>query len=281
MVSMMRMQTRFAAAMCLLGIPFPASAIVIRHDVPDSAYLADATEFPALVDMPGSGHGVLIAPQWVVTAAHTIQGKLRSVELAGVPRAVDRVIIHPGARSLPDDVVHRALTTGDSAEAMAFLATTDDIALIRLAVPVRDVRPAHLHVGRGEVGRPVRLYGKGATGTGETGVAPDSPQRSALRRATNRIEAAEGRWIIYSFTRGPGADRLEGMGGNGDSGSPILIRSGGRWTVAGLASWKGGEVDVRGPSSLYGQTSHNVRLAHYAPWIADVMAREGTSEGAP
>jgi hypothetical protein len=278
---MMRPCIGLAAAVCLLGLPSRASAIVIRHDVPDTAYLADAAEFPALVDMPGSGHGVLIAPQWVVTAAHTIQGRLRSVELAGVPRAVDRVIVHPGARSLPDDLVHRALTTGDGAEAMAFLAKTDDIALIRLAMPVQDVRPARLHDGRRELGQSVRLYGKGATGTGLTGVAPDSPQRGALRRATNRIESAEGRWIVYSFTRGPDGDRLEGMSGNGDSGSPVLVRTGGRWTVAGLASWTGGEVDVRGPSSHYGQTSHNVRLAYYAPWIAEVMTQEGGSGGEP
>jgi Trypsin len=278
---MTRFRALIAVTLCLLGTHGPAAAVVIRHDMPDAAYLVDAGEFPALVDMPGSGHGVLIAPQWVVTAAHTIQGQLKTVELAGVPRAVDRVVIHPGARGLPADLVHRALSTGDGAEAMAFLAETDDIALIRLSHPVQDVRPAPVHDGRPEVGKTARLYGKGATGTGLTGVAPGSPERGSLRRAENRIESAEGRWIVYSFTRGPKAKRLEGMGGNGDSGSPVLVHRNGRWAVAGLASWKGGEVDVRGPSSLYGQTSQNVRLAHYAPWIAEVLAREDGSGNKP
>jgi len=52
----------------LLVLSCSLSAIVIRHDVDDSKYRVQTTEFPALADMPGEGHGVLIAPQWVITA---------------------------------------------------------------------------------------------------------------------------------------------------------------------------------------------------------------------
>ena len=48
---------------CLLAISLPAYGIVIRHDVDDSKYRVATTEFPALVDLPGEGHGILIAPQ--------------------------------------------------------------------------------------------------------------------------------------------------------------------------------------------------------------------------
>lgn len=56
----------------LLAASSTASAIVIRDDVDDSEYRILASEFPALVDMPGEGHGVLIASQWVITAAHVL-----------------------------------------------------------------------------------------------------------------------------------------------------------------------------------------------------------------
>jgi hypothetical protein len=56
----------------LLATSSIVSAIVIRDDVDDAKYRIPAFEFPALVDMPGEGHGVLIAPQWVVTAAHVL-----------------------------------------------------------------------------------------------------------------------------------------------------------------------------------------------------------------
>lgn len=49
-----------------------AQAIVIRHDVDDGRYRIPASDFPALADMPSEGHGVLIAPRWVITAAHAI-----------------------------------------------------------------------------------------------------------------------------------------------------------------------------------------------------------------
>src|SRR3546814_6936850 len=56
--------------LALLAISSTASAVVIRSDVDDVRYQVPASAFPALADMPGEGHGVLIAPQWLVTAAH-------------------------------------------------------------------------------------------------------------------------------------------------------------------------------------------------------------------
>ena len=51
-------------------IPAAATAIVIKPDVPDYKYLIPGDAFPALVDLPGEGQGVLIAPSWGVGAAH-------------------------------------------------------------------------------------------------------------------------------------------------------------------------------------------------------------------
>jgi hypothetical protein len=68
----------------LLTFSFTTSAVIIRGDVEDAKYRVPASAFPALVDMPGEGHGVLIAPQWVVTAAHAapMQGMKEDVTIA-------------------------------------------------------------------------------------------------------------------------------------------------------------------------------------------------------
>ena len=80
--------TRLFLVVLLLALPSTASAIVIRHDVDDAEYRVPASGFPALVDMPKSGHGVLVAAQWVITAAHTIppHARLRKVVINGRSR---------------------------------------------------------------------------------------------------------------------------------------------------------------------------------------------------
>ncbi|HRO04283.1 MAG TPA: hypothetical protein PLS69_11830, partial [Terricaulis sp.] len=61
----------FAASfITLAALATAASAVVIRDDVEDAAYQVESSEFSALADIPHEGHGVLIDPQWVITAAH-------------------------------------------------------------------------------------------------------------------------------------------------------------------------------------------------------------------
>lgn len=259
-----------AAALCGVSA---AHAVVLRHDVPAERYAVGAAEFPPLVDMPGVGHGVLIAPQWVVTAAHVVQGEIDCVTIAGETREVVQLIIHPGYRSTPQDMIDRALAVKDGSEIIAFLAGNHDIALVKLARPVVDVKPVAMYRGNGELGRTVKLLGKGATGTGLTGVTPDSPQRGELRRAFNRVSVTDGRWIAYSFDQGRGAHRLEGGSGSGDSGGPMLLRDHGRWVLAGLTSWQNGNPDLSLPPSRYGQQTYGVRISHYVDWIEGEQAK--------
>ena len=260
----------------LLAVTSTASAIVIRHDVDDSNYCVAASEFPALADMPSEGHGVLIAPQWIITVAHTIPGdSVEEITLNGVRRKVERVFVHPGYKKLPESLIAQALESGDASKAMEFQASNKDIALVKLVQPVTDVAPAILYQGHDELGKLVKLMGKGATGNGADGEDPRSLHRTALRRAFNSITSADGPWLGYVFDTGPAALALEGMGGSGDSGGPVLIKVNGQWQLAGLAAWKlvqGNAAAFR--PGVYGQTSYNVRLSSYAEWIETVMSSE-------
>lgn len=266
-----------------LAVSGIAGAVVIRHDVDSAAYLASPSEFPALVDMPREAHGVLIAPQWVVTAAHTIPHGLTEVGLNGLARKVERVVIHPGYQKLPDSLVAEAIKSGDASAAMRFQARNNDIALIKLAEPALDVEPATLYQGKRELGQVAMLLGKGAFGTGKDGQDPQSAQRTVLRRAYNRITSVDETWLGYVFDQGTSALPLEGMGGGGDSGGPVLLKSRGGWQLAGLNAWKlveGNAAAFR--PGVYGQMSYAVRLSGYARWIDHVMssgAHTGAAEG--
>jgi len=264
----------------LLAVACSAGAVVIRDDVADSEYRVAASAFPALVDLPAEGHGVLIAPRWVVTAAHAVawQPDLEVIVLNGAPRAVEKIVFHPGYKKLPQDIIDSAMKSGDASAVMEFLASSDDVALVELASPVTDVVPVKIYRGSA-LGKVVQIVGKGATGNGAMGHHPHGPNRTDLRRAFNTVSASEGRWLSYVFDGPRTALPLEGIAGNGDSGGPLLVSVGDEWQVAGLTSFKrvdGNPHTVR--PGKYGQINYAVRLGNYLEWIEAVIARDGAAD---
>ena len=262
------------AALLLLLASFDASAVVIRDDVPDLQHRMAASEFPALTDLPGEGHGVLIAPQWVITAAHAVgwQDGMGVLVVGGTPRAVRNVVIHPGYKKPPQEMVDAALRSGDWEAFFEFMASSDDIALVQLAEPVLDVAPVRIHYGPA-LGMTVRIMGRGATGKGSEGHHLHAPHRTDLRHGYNTISISDGRWIGYIFDKPPNALPLEASTGSGDSGGPILVAVGDEWQVAGITAWK--RVVVTGTElrpGRYGETSYGVRLGNYADWIETTIA---------
>jgi secreted trypsin-like serine protease len=261
--------------LALLVVSFSASAIVIRDDVDDSKYRVPASEFPALVDMPGEGHGVLIAPQWVVTAAHAVtwQSEIKQVTIAGVPRDVERLVIHPGYKKPPQKLLDQALATWDWTLFRALLSSSDDIALLKLAQPVTDVSPVAINKSDDEFGQIIEIIGKGATGNGVTGYEFSSSRRTELRRAYNKVTGADGRWLCYMFDKPSEALPLEGGSGSGDSGGPVLLQTEKGLLLAGLTSWSDPQSTNRTPGR-YGQITCNVRLSHYKDWIESIISEQ-------
>lgn len=245
-----------------------AQAIIMRHDVPEDKYRIDPSAFPALVDLPVEGHGVLIAPAWVVTLASAVDGKdLHEVTINGTARPVKRIVIHPGYKPTPKE-----LYSGDATPLLLFERELDDIAMIELKDPVTDVVPALLYRGQDERNEVAEIVGKGAAGNGLIGQYSMSPHRGELRRAYTRIESAEAHWVKLQFHSRREALPLEGMPGNGDEGGPVLIEVHGTPTVCALM-WR---LYAVGPLAgyryfAYDDETYNTRISYYAPWIDSVM----------
>jgi hypothetical protein len=149
----------------LLGTaPIFCNAIVVRHGRKDQAFLDLGREFPSTVTLrradgkSGLGdEGTLIAPSWVLTAAHvaTDLGPADLVEVSGKIHKIERVVLYPRWHQDADMPL--------------------DIALVHLLEPVTDVDPARVYTGNDEQGMVATLVGRGGTGTGLTG--PTSEDR--------------------------------------------------------------------------------------------------------
>lgn len=266
-----RLKPSTLLAIGLVLVCFQAQAIIMRHDVPDDKYKVAASEFPALVDLPVEGHGVLIAPAWVVTLASAVANKdIQEVTINGTPRPVARVVLHPGYKPTP-----REYYSGDANRLLLFERDLDDIAMIQLKDSITDVQPALLYRGENERNEVVEILGKGSAGNGLIGQYSMSPHRGELRRAFTRVESADGHWIKLRFETKREAQPLEGMPGNGDEGGPVFMKVHGLLTVVGLM-WRlyavGNLADYR--YFVYEDETYEVRISHYAPWIDQVMAGE-------
>jgi hypothetical protein len=216
--------------------------VIVRHDRADQDCVVDETESPAIVSFfGGDGGATLVADRWLLTAAHTA---------ANIPPG-HRVLI--GGREIP---IARVVARGASI----------DLALVELAVPaVVPIMP--LYCASDETGQEALLLGRGDFGNGVDGVLGTDGR---LRCVTNRIDSVDERWLRLRFDPPPDGTALEGVGGEGDSGGPALLRAGGRLTIAGVSSWQAHD----GPLGTYGCVEHYARVSTQAAWITSVIDAE-------
>lgn len=227
--------------------------IATRHDVEDSRYLELGAKYPATVRVGETGgDGTLIAPNWVLTAAHVAEGMVRRgggtvrvfVDGQDEGYEADKVILHPAFAPMGPN----------------------DIALIRLVRPVEDVVPVGLYRDTDEQGKRIVLVGHGDTKRGSGG---DWVRDGRRRGATNVIDTANDAHIVFDFDEPRSATALEGTAGPGDSGGPALIEVDGVPLVAGVSSL--GEPGANGPGT-YGAREHYVRVSSHADWIDALLA---------
>ena len=225
-----------------------ANAIVSRHDVETVATEAQARRFAAIAKILPGGEGVLIAPTWVLTAAHVgtgpSLGRLRA-RLGGIDYRVREVVSVEG-----------------------WEPGRGDMALLRLTSPVRGVAPLELFGGELVEGSVVLLAGRGKHGDGQRKIVGHDGKFRVANNAVSKLEPD--RIFIRLDAPGNGALSAEGISGPGDSGTPVLVDHDGTLEVAGI-----GSVGISAGPGRYGEYGSEdvfIRTSYYRDWIEATLA---------
>ena len=227
-------------------------SIVIRHDRDDEKYLALGAKYPAYGYFQERVGCTLIAPQWAITAAHTIEGNppfIGYYVMFGNKRyEVEKIITHPA----------RVSGTVDSSA---------DMALLKLREPVTDIAPALLYERADETGKEIVIIGNGQTGNGLTGATQNDGKR---RGATNKIDGSLENSLIVIFDAPPFGTDLEGAGGSNDSGTPAFYEENGKLYLLGVGSFGSGDRKA-GTAGKYLTFDAFARVSTRRQWILDVI----------
>jgi trypsin len=201
--------------------------------------------------------GSLIAPSLVLTVAHCVQpGSEYKIVQYGADKQpelqdVKAVAIHPGFR-MQEMLAHRA---------------TADVALLRLAIPLRGKTPAPTSMPHSPLqpGDRFTIAGVGVTirGDGKSG----GVIRSAALTATGKPGTLQIRLVDPA-----GQGTQAGLGAcTGDSGSPAFEDQAGAPVIIGVVSWSTGPNGSAGCGGLTGVTP----LTLYRDWILSTARQWG------
>ena len=278
-----------AAALTL----FAASAHggIQRHDRDEAYHLALAAEpqFQAAGALLYSGFGTfasgtLIAPNWVLTAAHATD--------LGAPSQIGFAI--GGNTYSSAEFFTNPNWNGDGLNGW-------DISLIRLTSNVAGITPAEIYTSGDMIGHEATIVGYGFGGNGAVGEVPGT--LGVKRAGSNMIDTdATGIEVLLGGITlspnnvvadfdGPGLAELNRTGsdvpldrefftGRGDSGGAWWVEdTDGEWRLGSIQSW--GTINF--PGETYGKYGHmtiSARIADAMPWIYEVTGIPAPSTGA-
>jgi hypothetical protein len=275
----------FAFTLLMAGlVPLLAAGGTIRHDVADASYTQLSQSYASVGDIlfteSGAGYrgsGTLIAPDWVLTAGHIVDGSVStlSFRIGGTTYGGAEWRAHPN-------------WTGS-------LNGGHDIGLIRLTTAVANVAPASRYTAASELGRTAHFVGYGNTGTGLTGFKNGT---SGTRRAGANVVDAYGSALGYSnnilladFDDPANKDRKNLLGKSstlaleysiapGDSGGGVFMDFGGNLQLVGVNSFIGAVGGRSGDgvaNASYSDFMGATRVTMFNSWIDAVIGGAAAS----
>ena len=213
------------------------------------------SDYPAVGLIGESGDhfctGTLIAPQYVLTAAHCAEGvgnTTGTFTVGGRSYQTERVFVHPSYNG-------NAIGS-DSA---------NDIAIYKLSQAVVGVAPMDIFRGIPQVGQLLTLVGFGGGGNGTTGTNGDF---GIKRVGTTPIDEVSRTLISWNFDNNTEANTAPG-----DSGGPAFVTVNGVKYIAGVTS--GGDS----PNASIGDHSFDTRVDAFAAWITSIAGVTGGGGG--
>ncbi len=222
--------------------------------------------------------GILITPEWVLTAAHTIP--------SGNPQPSDTWTFGGEVRGI-DHAIRNPNFTGQ-------ITAGFDVALHKLDSPINSITPAQLYTGTAAslVGETLTYVGYGKSGTGSTGDVLPSGTKRAGRNIGEQLgftlnpgpsQTVYSNQILFSDMDDPigpplvfgnplgntNPINLEYLIALGDSGGGMFFEDGGQHYVAGVHS----SIFNFDPATLgYGDVMGSTTLEASLTWIMNTIA---------